>query len=117
MKAAVGGGVMPAACTRRVRQVHHKEDIVGHQAMPGGHFHGEEVGRGQDLPVELDELRPAHARFAALGGGLHMVPAEDIAHRQLVNMMPQVCQSALNAAGPPAGVFLGHAHDKVLPFG
>src|SRR5262249_50942045 len=57
-------GDLHAACG----QLHHYQHIVGHQAMPGGDFHREEVRGRQDLPVELEELRPAHAHFAALWG-------------------------------------------------
>ena len=56
------------------------------QAMSGRHFHGEEVCGSEDLPVDLEELRPAHAHFASLWGWFHMMAAHDVAHGQLVRV-------------------------------
>lgn len=43
----------------------HLPPVLGHQSGPAPHLHGEEVGRGQSLPVGLQEYRPRHS-FAAL---------------------------------------------------
>jgi hypothetical protein len=90
------------------RQFHHDEHIVRHQAVPRRHFHREEVGCGEHLPMHLQKLPPAHARLAALRGGLQVMATEDITHRNLVDGMPQICQGALNAAIAPARILLGH---------
>ena len=71
-------------------KLHDHEHVVRHQAMPRGDFYGEEVGRGKHLPMKLQKLRPAHTRLAALRGGLQVVATQDVAHGQLVDMMPQI---------------------------
>ena len=82
--------------------------------MPRRHFHGKEVCGGEDLPVPLQELCPAHARLAALWGRLHMVTPQDVTHGQLVDLMAQIRQGTLNATVTPGGVLLGHAQDQLL---
>jgi hypothetical protein len=81
-------GHLNAACG----QFHHDQHVVRHQAMLGGHLDREEIGRGEPLPVEFQELLPAHARLAALRSGLQVVAAQDILHRDGVAGMPQVCE-------------------------
>jgi hypothetical protein len=78
------------------------------QAMPGRHFHGEEVCSGEDLPVALEELRPAHARFASLWGWFHMMAVQEVAHGQLVNVMSKVSLGALDAAIAPRRTLFRH---------
>jgi hypothetical protein len=58
-------------------EFHHHEHVVCHQTVPRGDLHREEVRRGEDLPVPLQELCPAHARLAALRRGLQVVTAQD----------------------------------------
>lgn len=58
-------------------QLHHEEHIVGDQARPGRHLHREEVRRREHFPVQLEELRPAHAPFPPLRRGVQMVPMQD----------------------------------------
>jgi hypothetical protein len=58
-------------------QFHHHEHVVRDQAMPGRHLHREEVCGGQDLPVELQELRPTHTGVPALRRGFHRVALQD----------------------------------------
>src|SRR5439155_4744534 len=65
-------------------QLHHHKHIIGHQAMPRRHLHAEEVRRGEDLPMELQKLSPAHARLATLRRRIDVVATQDIAHRQFV---------------------------------
>ena len=43
-----------------------------------------------------------------------MVATQDIAHGQLVNLMPQICQSALDASITPGGILLGQTYDQLL---
>jgi hypothetical protein len=82
--------------------------------MPGGDLHREEVRGGQDLPVQREELRLAHARLPALRGGLQVVTAEDVPHRDRVNMMPQVRERPLDASIAPGRILFGHAHHELL---
>ena len=43
-----------------------------------------------------------------------MMTAQDIAHRDLVDLMPEIGQGALNTAIPPGRIFFGQAHDKLF---
>jgi hypothetical protein len=95
-------------------QLHHYQHIIGHQAMPRRHLDGEEVRGSQHLPVHREKLRPAHTSLAALRGGLHVLPAQDIAHSQLVDTMAQVRQGTLDPSKASGGILLGHAHDELL---
>src|SRR4029450_6454410 len=98
------------------RQVYHHQYRVRHQAMPGGHLDREEIGRGQDLPVQLQELRPAHPSPAALRRWFKRMATQDSAHSQLVNAMSKVRYGTLDASIPPGGILFGHADDQLLDF-
>jgi hypothetical protein len=95
-------------------QLHHDEDVVGYQAMPRRHLHREEIGCGEDLPVPLQAWCPAHAGLPPLRGGLHVVATQDVAHGQLVHLMPQIRQSALDASITPGSILLGHTYNQLL---
>src|SRR2546425_10333494 len=82
--------------------------------MPGGHLYYEEIGRGQDLPVQLQELRPAHPSLAALRRWRKMMTTQDVAHGQLVNAMSQVRQSALDASIAPSRILLRHLDHELF---
>src|SRR5438132_1224815 len=84
--------------------------------MPGGHLYGEKVRCSQDFPVHCKKLRPAHARLASLRCRIDMMAAQDVAHRELVDVMSEIRQRALHATVTPGGVLLGHAHDQLLDF-
>src|SRR2546427_7029837 len=88
--------------------------MIRDEPMPRRDLHGEKVGRREDVPVELEKLCPAHAPLAALWSGLQVMATQDITHGQLVDGMPQMRQSALNAAITPAWILFGHAHDELL---
>ena len=60
--------------------LHDQDHIIGHEALPRDHFDGAAVGRCEDFPVTHQELRPTHARLAALRSWLSMVPAQDVPH-------------------------------------
>src|SRR5882724_5218333 len=82
--------------------------------MPRRHLYREKVRGREDLPVERQELCPAHAHFSTLGRRLHMVAAQDVPDRNLVDVMPQICQGTLEAAIAPRGILLGHTHHQLL---
>ena len=84
--------------------------------MPCRHLHGEEIRGDQNVPVELEELCPAHARLASLRCWIHLMTAQHVAHRDFVDAMPQVRQGALDAAVPPRRVLVRHAHDELFDF-
>jgi len=95
-------------------QFHHDEPIVRHQAVPRRDFDGEEVGRREDGPMQPQKLCPAHPTLPALWGGLQVMAAHNVAHRQLVDGMPQVRESTLDTAIAPGPVLFGHTHDELL---
>jgi hypothetical protein len=86
--------------------------IVGDQPMPGRHFHREKVRGSQVLPVYLQKLLPAQASLAPLRSGLQVVRAQDVAHRNGINVVPQIRQSALDAAIAPGDILFSHADDQ-----
>lgn len=53
-------------------------------------------------------------RLATLGCMLHVVAAQDIAHRDCIDAMPQVRQRPLDAAIAPGRMLFGHADDQLL---
>jgi hypothetical protein len=69
-------GKLHPAC----RQFHDHEHVIRHQPVPRRHLHGEEVRGGEELPMELQELDPAHPRFPPLRGRFQVVATQDIAH-------------------------------------
>ena len=95
-------------------EFHDDKGVVRHQTVPGRDLDGEEVRRGQDLPMEGEELRPPHAHLLPLRSGFHMVPTQDIAHGTLIDMMPQIRQGTLDPSIAPGAVLLGHAHDELF---
>jgi hypothetical protein len=49
-----------------------------------------------------------------LWGWFQMMAAQDVAHRNLVDVMPQVGQRSLDASVAPDSILFRHAHDKLL---
>ena len=64
--------------------------------------------------MHLEKLCPVHPCLAALRCGVYVVTTQDVPHGQLVDVMPEICHSALNATVTPGRVFLGHTHDELL---
>jgi hypothetical protein len=56
-------------------ELHHKEHIVRHQALPHGNLNREEICCGQNLPGQFQELSLAQAGLALSEGGIYMVTA------------------------------------------
>lgn len=53
-------GCDPSAMYAPRDQFHHQEDIIRYEPVPRSDLHREEVCRLQDLPVQRQELPPAH---------------------------------------------------------
>ena len=64
--------------------------------------------------MALQELRPAHTCLPPLRCGRHMMAAQDVPHRDRVEMMPQVRQGALDASIAPADMFFDHLDHKLF---
>jgi hypothetical protein len=113
-----GGRMRREACNMDTlcSQLHHHEHVVRHQAMPHGDFHREEVRRREHLPVQPEELRPAHPTLPPLRSGVHMVAAQDITHRDRIDVMPQIRQGTLDTAITPGGILFGHADHELFDF-
>src|SRR6266496_3807045 len=79
-----------------LREFHDDEHVIRHQTVPCRHLHREEVRGSKHLPVQLQELCPAHARLPPLRSGVNKVPTQDIPHRHLVDLMPQIRQCTLD---------------------
>jgi hypothetical protein len=96
------------------RQFHHYEHIIGYEAMPRRHLDCEKVRGGEDLPMQLQELCPAHPALAAVRRWLEVMATQDITHRARVDVVPQIREGALDAAIAPGGILFGHADDQLL---
>src|SRR5262249_18715074 len=56
-------------------QLHHHQDIVRHEPMPGGNLDGKKVSGSKDFPVKCEKLRPAHAALTPLRSRTDMMTA------------------------------------------
>ena len=56
----------------------------------------------------------ACVNFGSRSRSRYRLPRQNIAHRNLVDAMPQIRQSALDPSVTPTGVFLGHAYDELV---
>jgi hypothetical protein len=54
------------------------------------YFHREETRGSEHIPVDLQKLRPAHTCPASYGCRVDVMAAQDVAHGNLVDMMPEV---------------------------
>ena len=61
-----------------------------------------------------EKLCPAHAALAALRRGFQVMTAEDIAHGQLVDAMPQIRQGSLDPPIAPGRMLFGHLDGEPL---
>jgi hypothetical protein len=95
-------------------QFHDDKNIIRHEAVPGGDLDREEISGGEDFPMELQKLRPAHARLPSLRGRLHMVTAQDIPYGDRVDGMPQVGQGTLNPSITPSSILLSHPDHELF---
>src|SRR3954471_10053939 len=82
--------------------------------MPRRHLDREEVCGSQHLPMHREELRPTHPCLAALRGGIQVMATQDIAHRDVVDRMAQICQGTLDAAVAPGCILFRHADHELL---
>ena len=96
------------------RQIHHTAESIRDEAVKPRHLSGEEICRGQDLPVELQKLPPAHAGLASSRCGVQMVAPLDVPHRDRVEVAAEVCQSALDTSIAPGWILLGHTRSAKM---
>ena len=60
------------------------------------------------------ELGPAHTEFGPDGGRVHVIAAQNVAHRGFMDMMSDTGQGALDAPVTPTWILRGHADDELL---
>ena len=66
--------------------------------------------------MEFHELCPAHAAFPPLRCRVNVMAAQDVAHRDLIDLMAQVRQGSLDAPITPGRILLRHENDQLLHF-
>ncbi len=64
--------------------------------------------------MHLDKLRPAHASLASLRRWVHKMATEDVTHGDLVNVMTQISQCALDTAITPGRILFSHADNELF---
>ena len=96
--------------------VNEEQDVVRHQPAPGQHLHGEEVGTGQHVDVRLDELLPGR-RATPLRRWSEVVPAQDVAHGLVRDLMAQIGQRADDTIVAQTAVFARQPDHERLYFG
>src|SRR5262249_41499552 len=102
------GDVHPAAL-----EMHEKQHVVGHQPAQRQHFRREKVGPRQQRQVGPNEGRPC-GRALALRRRRHSVAVQNISHRLLGNLKPQIGQRPHYPVIPLGAVLLGHANNQFL---
>jgi hypothetical protein len=73
-------------------QFYHEQDIERHASMPRGDFHGEEVDRREDLPVEPQALRPTHVSLLSLWRRIDVMTTQDVPLFQPAIMAMKTCR-------------------------
>src|SRR2546425_833491 len=113
-ESGVGMGCDPRNLHPPRVQFHDHQDIVGHQPLPGGDFDREKVCGREHCPMHLDKLCPAHASLASLRRWVQKMATEDVTHGDLVNVMTQISQCALDTAITPGRILFSHADNELF---
>ena len=88
------------------RQRDEEQDVVADQAARRPHLNREQVGRGNALPVRLQERAPWHS-LAALRRRLNAVFLQDVGDRPAANLVAKIGQRAPDPSVTPVSVLLG----------
>src|SRR5215471_17545428 len=102
------GDVHPAAL-----KMDEKQHVVGRRPAQRQHFRREKVGPRQQRQVGPNEGRPC-GRALALRRRRHTVASQNISHRLVGNLKPQIGQRPHNPVIAPGAVLLGHANNQFL---
>ena len=94
------------------RQLNNEEDIESDEATRCLDLDGEEVRRGDHVPMGLEKLAPGRS-FASLWSGIDAVFPEDVGDGRPTNAVADVQQRALNSRVSPARVLSGHSHGEI----
>jgi len=92
-------------------QSSHEENVVADQTQSRPHFHTEEVGRGQHVPVGAQEFLP-RCFFLTLRSGIYPRLLQYFGNRPTTDLMAQILERPLDACVAPGAVFRRHAQDQ-----
>ncbi len=92
-----------------------EQHVIGGEASPREHLHGEEVGACKDSHVGSNEILPG-GLLAPLGCRRDPVSTKDVSHGLIGNGMAEIGQSSDNAVVSPTGVLSGKADNQSLRF-
>src|SRR6516164_11453203 len=94
-----------------VLQSHDEEDHVAHEAAQGQDLDGEEIGRGEALPMRREEGLPGRLR-APLRCLLDAMVLEDRLNHVAGDVVADALQPAADPRVAPGWVLGRHAHDE-----
>ena len=92
-------------------QLDHEEDQIAFQSLQREDLDREQIGRGQPVPMRLEERFPRCA-LASLWRRGHAAAEENPLHCVPANLVAQVGQRAPDAGVAPPGILDGHPHDQ-----
>src|SRR5262245_8729292 len=102
------GDIYPAAF-----KMDEKQHVVGRQPAQRQHLRREKVGPRQQRQVGPNEGLPC-GRALALRCRRQSVTSQNISHRLIGNLIPEIGQGADNPVIAPGAVLLGHANNQFL---
>ena len=103
--------MIPAISTLRVESSMTKSTTNRVRPSTGPDVDGEEVRRGDDVPMRLQELGPRRL-LHSLWRGFQAVRTKDVGDGASTDLMTEVGQGPLDPRVAPVSVFRGHAHDQ-----
>ncbi len=92
-------------------QSNHEENVVTDQTQNGPHFHAEEIGGSQHVPVGAQKLLPSRP-FLTIRIRVHARLLQDLGNRPTSDLVAQILQRPLDASVAPAAVFRCHVQDQ-----
>ena len=95
------------------RHMHEEEDVVRHEAARRPHLSGEEIRRGEHVPVGTNELGP-RSGLLALRCRRDSVAFQDVADRLVAQRVTHVGKCAGDPVVAPIAVLGGKPDDQVL---
>src|SRR5947209_5965210 len=90
-----------------------EQDVVCHQASPGQHLNGEEIGSSKHVHMPADKILPS-CGLTPFRCRRDVVAPQDVAHRFIREVMAQVGQRADDAVVTPARVLASEANHQLF---
>src|ERR1019366_9256844 len=88
-----------------------KEHVSGDQSRGGPDFNGKEIRGPEHLFMAADKLGPGSLALSFRGNS-QAVPAQDVSHRLIAELVAQIGQRSDNAIITPPRVVLGKLYDQ-----